>query len=133
MKTIIRWISMKRRDILCYSCGNEKCKIIGELMNNPKSWNHKTKRFRMVVKCSGYKEQIFDFNKKYWEKLCVFIYDWCYEFCGGKHNITQSNDGFDFMVENLTAGIIYNLVHRARMNKLRQEGEKYIELLERIK
>ena len=99
MNTIVRWVSIKRKDIPCYSCGVEECKIQNNLMNNEKNWNYKLKKFKTVIKCSGYKEQLFDFNKEYWNSLYSFIYDWCDKYCGGKHNITQSNDGFDFMME----------------------------------
>jgi len=133
MNTIVRWVSIKRKDIPCYSCGVEECKIQNNLMNNEKNWNYKLKKFKTVIKCSGYKEQLFDFNKEYWNSLYSFIYDWCDKYCGGKHNITQSNDGFDFMTTNITAGIFYNLVHRKKMNKLEEDGEQYINELERIK
>ena len=133
MKVRGKWIKFKdTRDTECpcYSCAKvDSCKAKPHIKshNQKTGWDFKKKIHYMVVSCSGWKEQVFDMpSEEVIDRMYGVVYDMCYEICANQPNITQSNDGWDSMIEELTYGIVGSIRYRKKHNELERRGERFI-------
>lgn len=106
---------LKFPDSMCFSCSRVGCPGRDEVT-----------KANAVTKCNSWLEQKFIARKADVERIKALVISFCYDQVSGKHNITQSNDGFDGMMDELMVGILYTLTHRKAFNALRNLGEEVL-------
>jgi len=129
-----RWLSYAQacEKAICWSCVNDCGSILHNNFYPDSKWhNKKTKKTKTVIECNKYEEQIFnrDDNNKIVEvdvdihnDIYHLMWKFCDKYCQGRHNITQSNDGWDYMIHELTEGFYYALTHRKEFNRIKKLG-----------
>lgn len=100
-------------DSMCFSCALENCPGSSEVT-----------KFKAVVKCNSWAEQVFKISEADKKRIRELVAWFCDKNVLGQHNITQSNDGWDYMMDELYFGIKYALTHRKAFNYLREIGEE---------
>ena len=125
-----RWLTyaqMCEKKPLCWSCAND-WHLCSLAISDPKWHNTKTKKTKTVIECNKYEEQIFnrddldtvvEVDAEIHNDIYHLVWKFCDKYCQGRHNITQSNDGWDYMIHELTEGFYYSLVHRKEFNRMR--------------